>query len=64
MSQEKSKWYQDGYRAGCQYLSNCSDMDLLDHIDAHDWEGEEPECLEFTEGFGDAYGCDDEEDSL
>ena len=57
----KSKWYEDGYRAGCQYLSKCSDMDVLDHFDSNGWEGDEPEALDFEAGFGAAYGCNEDE---
>ncbi len=58
----KEEWYQAGYKAGCDYLSKSSDLNLLDHYDLNNWdiENETEESLSFSEGFSSAYGCDED----
>lgn len=55
-----STWYDRGYQAGCDYLAKRTDMDLMDCINEYGWEGDELDCECFTNGFGAAYGLDED----
>ena len=50
------EWYDKGYKAGCEFLAKQSDSDIMYWLTLYGWEGDEPECIAFEEGFGAAYG--------
>lgn len=54
------EWYDKGYKAGCEFLAKQSDSDIMYWLTVYGWEGDEPECIAFEEGFGAAYGCDED----